>query len=148
MTDKKTKLNNWEWTYYLLSILSTVTHTNVSTHKKYVEKTHCAIWRMSTTLSRRWGNGSLEVQNSVCKMIAKWASFKIKFLYIFQRFNLFQCQLFLCQWQVFCNWKNILQFSFVANVGMKCEYCITENVKLFFETNHIPSHLVSGKHDI
>ena len=30
---------------------------------------------------------------------------------------------------------------------MKCEYCITENVKLFSETNHIPSHLVSRMHD-
>ena len=62
---------------------------------------------------------------------------------ICQRFNLFQCQLFLCQWQIFCIWKKIWQFSFVANVGMKCEHCIMENVRLFFETNHIPSHLVS-----
>ena len=99
----------------------------------------------STTFSEKfwslWITGATEVQHVTMWHDCKGASSKIKFLDMSE--ILFQCQLFLCQWQIFCIWKKIWQFSFVANVGMKCEHCIMENVRLFFETNHIPSHFMS-----
>ena len=77
LTDKKTKLNNWELTYIYSQLSLSPSYKCLHPQEICWKDRLC---NLRHTLSRSGGNGSLEVQSSVCDVIVKGASYKIKFL--------------------------------------------------------------------